>query len=297
MRYAFFTGCTAPVRTMNYELSSRNVAKRLGIELLDLDFRCCGFSVEPVNKEAALIMTALNLAIAEEKKLNITTICSACAGTLTRFNEMIKRDDNLMAKTNAKLKTLGYTYHGSTDIKHFLRVLYEDVGPSKISENIACNLGGVRVAAHYGCHYHRPSEIYHGFDDPEKPHILDELIEATGAESVDYETKDLCCGGGVLAIDKEVAMAMSEEKLADVKDKVDTIVVICPFCGLMYDMGQLGIEAEFKRTYGIPVLYYPQLLGLAMGLSPEELGFGMNRIETKSLLNKLGTKGGGVKTE
>ena len=287
-RYAFFLGCTTPVRAMNYELSTRKVATRLGIELVDLPFTCCGYPVESINRESAMLMSLRNFALAEAQGLDIVTICSACSGALTRFGNAYEEDDALRAKVADQLSAAGLAYKGSVKVRHFARVLYEDVGVAKLREMVTKELKGLKVLAHYGCHYVRPSESYRGFDDPEVPRSLDELVEATGAESLRVPGKSVCCGAPLLPVDKGVALSMAEVKLQMAQAAgADALVVICPFCGISYDRGQLEIEAELQRKYGIPVLYLPQLLGLAMGLSPRDLGFALNTVKVQGLLARV----------
>ncbi len=290
MRYALFLGCTVPVRSLNYELSARRVAESLGIELLDINgFACCGYPVKALDHDTALLLAARNLCVAEERGLNICTLCSACTGTLAEANRALKTHPEAHRKVNQHLKeTLGKSYHGAVEVKHFARVLFHDVGLDRIRERVNVDLSSLHLAAHYGCHYLKPSPLYEHIEDPENPHTLDDLIEATGATSLLFEGRDRCCGGGVLGVDEGVALAMAREKL----DRVvaaggDGIVLFCPFCDIMYGSSQRKIEKTFGTHYGVPVLYLPQLLGLAMGISSEELGFRLNRVKPKGLLEKV----------
>jgi len=286
-RYAFFLGCTTPVRAMNYELSTRRVAAKLGIELVDLPFTCCGYPIESINRESAMLMSMRNFALAEAKGLDIVTVCSACAGALTRFSNAFEEEAS-RTKVASQLKSVGLEYMGSVKVRHFVRMLYEDIGVEKLRDAVTENLKGLRVLTHYGCHYVRPSDSYRGFDDPEVPHTVDELVDVTGAESLDVPQKSVCCGAPLLPVDKSVALSMAEVKLQKAQASgADALVVICPFCGISYDRGQLEIEAEFQRKYGLPVLYYPQLLGLAMGLPPRDLGFMMNSVKVQGILEKI----------
>ena len=283
--YALFLGCTVPVRALNYELSARRVAEELGIRLVDLDeFSCCGFTIKSINHKSALVMAARSLAIAEEKNLDICTLCSACTSFLTEVNKKLKKNKDLREEVNKDLELIGREFKGSIEVKHFARILYDD--KEGVKEKIVKPLDGLKIAAHYGCHYLKPSEIY-DFEDPEAPFTLDELIEVTGATSVDYLNKQLCCGGGILGIDEDTALEMSGVKLDHIKGNADAMVLICPFCDIMYDINQGRIEKKLGRDYKIPVLYYPQLLGLALGLNSKDLGFDMNRVRTNKLLEGL----------
>ncbi|ODS39564.1 MAG: hypothetical protein A7316_05180 [Candidatus Altiarchaeales archaeon WOR_SM1_86-2] len=284
-KYALFIGCTIPVRAMNYEISVRKVAEKMGIDLIDIEFECCGFPIKSVNREAFALTAAVNLAQAEKKGLDICTLCSACTGVLAEVNKEMKENVEFRGNINAKLKEIGFEYNGSVEVKHFARVLYENIG--KIKGHIVKPLTNLKIAPHYGCHYLKPSYI-HNLDNPEDPESLDKLIEITGAESVNYMNKKQCCGGGILSIDENIALTMSREKLDCIKNAgADGIALICPFCGIMYDANQRKINSVFGEDYDIPVLYYPQLLGLAMGFNADDLGFWMNRVKTDRLIEKI----------
>jgi len=288
--YTLFLGCTVPVRALNYEISARKVAEKLGLHLSDVpDFSCCGYPIKSVHRYAYLLMAARNLALAEKKGLPLCTLCSACCGSLTEANHEIQEDEKLRKQINEDLfEWVGLRYGGGIRVTHFIRVLDQEVGRKRISEQVRADLSSLRVAPHYGCHYTKPSTIYNKIENPEDPKSLDELIKATGAQSVQYEDKLQCCGGGVLAIDEQVALAMAHGKLDHLRaQQADAMILICPFCNIMYEGNQRKIEKAFQTEYKLPVLYYPQLLGLALGLEPDELGMKMNRVKTTELLKKI----------
>lgn len=287
-RWALFLGCTVPVRAQNYELAVRSVARALGIELVDVEnFACCGFPVKSADEHATQLLAARNLAIASAEGLDVVTLCSACTGTLTETSRRLNTDPDFREAMNRGLENIGRSYTRSVTVKHFVRLLYEDVGLDALRRKVKKPLTGIRLAAHYGCHYLKPSEIYEGFDDPEAPRSLDELIGVTGAEWVDYDNKKFCCGGSILGIDEAVALGMSKAKLdAVARLQVDGLVSICPFCSVMYEDNQKKIEARSQTAYNLPVVYYPQVLGLAFGLPDAELGFKQNKIKVDRLLAK-----------
>ena len=290
MTYAFFLGCTVPVRSLNYELSARKVARAVGIGLVDIDgFECCGYPIRHLDQMTALLLAAKNLSLAEEHGYDICTLCSACAGTLADANRKLRENAGLRHDINEKLsETTGRVYRGTVEVKHFARVLFEDVGLEEIRRHLDTDLSSLRLAAHYGCHYLKPSHIYDSIEDPENPHTLDDLIEVTGAASIAFEGRDRCCGGGVLAVDETVALAMAREKLDRVVQAGgEALVLICPFCDIMYESNQRKIEKVFSTRFGLPVIYLTQLLGLAMGMIPDELGFRLNRVKAKDLLAKV----------
>lgn len=289
MKFALFLGCTVPARGLNYELSARNVAEKLGIELVDiLEFTCCGFPIRSLNQDAGFLMAARNLAMAEKQGLNIVTLCSACTETLQEANYHFIHNPEALDDMNKKLVKYNLEYKGTVIVKHFARMLHEDYGIDNIKEKVVRPLEEIQVAAHYGCHYIKPTKIYDNYDDPENPHSLDELIEVTGAKSLFYREKDKCCGGAILGIREIDALNMSRAKLdCAIEAKADALISICPFCSVMYEGNQKRIEKEFEVTYKLPILYYPQLLGLALGIEPIDLGFKLNRIKAKALLEKL----------
>lgn len=289
MRFAIFLGCTAPVRTPNYEKATRAVCEELGFQLIDLPFTCCGFPIEALRTDTALTMAARNLAEAERSEATILTMCGACAGMLTKTNNLLRNDEETRGKVTSNLKMLGYEYSCSVKVNHFARFLFEEVGIEKIRRRITRPLGEVKIAPYYGCHYLRPSDTYDRFDDPEDPRTLDLLIEATGATSLKYQGRTKCCGGAILAIDEDLAFSIANGRLLEICSlKPDAMVLICPYCGIMYDILQSDIESKFNSKYGIPVLYYPQLLGLAMDIPPQKLGIELNRTDAAALLRKIG---------
>ena len=292
-KYAVFLGCTAPTQVIQYELSSRWVCKQLGIELVDIDdFVCCGINQVNLSQEAGLLLAAMNLANAEARGLDILTICAACTGHLAEAVERLKNPET-RDRVNNKLKTVGLEYKGSTQVKHISRVLYEDVGIDEIKRKIKRDLSNLRVASHYGCHYLKPESAFEGFDDPDNPKTLHQLISATGALPVQYETLNLCCGGKSFPITKELASSLVQKKLDNLKNKkIDCLVVQCQTCYLMYNDQQKAIGEKFKLPYDIPVLLYPQLLGLALAGDPKkDLGLDLNAIPLNSLLAKAGING------
>jgi heterodisulfide reductase subunit B len=291
--YTLFLGCTVPVRALNYEMASRKVAQALDIRLNDIpEFSCCGYPVKSISHHAYLVMAARNLALAEANGHPICTLCSSCCGSLMEANHELQEDPILRKQINEDLyRWAGMRYEGEVEVLHLTRILHQEIGVKKIEKEVRADLSSFRVAPHYGCHFTKPSHIYAKIEDPENPKSLDDLIRATGAQSLAYEDKLSCCGGGVLAIDERVALGMAQKKLEHIQaQKADAIVLICPFCSVMYESNQKKIEKVFEKEYKLPVLFYPQLLGLALGMEPDELGLKMNRIRTADLIKKVGRR-------
>lgn len=285
MTYALFLGCTIPARGLDYELSARKVTSLLGVDIRDREFSCCGFPLEAVDEEKALLLASRNLAVAEAAGNDILVLCSACAETLTK-TILTLEDQKTLSRVNESLhEEFGLKYEGKLKVRHLARFLHEEIGPEKLKSLVTRPLTGLKVAVHYGCHYMRPSRVYKGFDDPLRPRSLDELVELTGAQSLGYENKMACCGGEVLSIDEKIAVEMASQKLKPLSTAaVDALVVICPFCSIMYSRYQRTVLSDGRE---IPVIYYSQLLGLAMGLEPDELGFGMSVMDVSELLSKV----------
>ena len=286
MRYALFLGCTIPARARNYELSARRVAEKTGVELVDLeDFICCGFPTKAGDMDASLLMAAYNLALARKQHLDVCALCSSCTSALSEAAHHLSESEEDLAKVNERLSAVGLQYEGSPKIRHFARVLFEEVGAEEIQKHFEKDLSGLNIATHYGCHYLKPSEIHDGFDDPENPNSLETLVALTGATIIDYPGKMTCCGGPVLPVDEKLAASVTKGKLDNLKAAgADALCLVCPFCSVMYDGNQKSIESEYETEYKIPVLYLTQILGMAMGFDRKALGLNMNVVKTKDLL-------------
>lgn len=285
LKYAFFLGCTVPYRESSYEISARKVFTRLGVELVEMpDANCCGLPVDPADHELMLALSARNLCLAEKMNLNIITLCTGCATTLRKVNKMMKTDKMIREKVNGYLKEVGMEFKGTIEVKHLVQVLNEDVGFDKIKDTIQKPLTPLKVAEHGGCHLLRPMKIM-GWDNPEDPKILKNLIELTGAKCLDYIDEPECCGYTVIAIDDNVALNLTREKLDHIREVgAEALITVCPSCHLMFDVNQSRIERIFNEKFSIPVLHYTQLLGLAMGMSPDELAFKELRVDPSRVL-------------
>jgi len=288
LKYAFFLGCTIPYREASYEISARRVFNKLGVELVEMpDANCCGLPVDPANHEMMLALSARNLCLAERQNLNIITLCTGCATTMRKTNLMLKTDKKMKDEINRILNQIGMEFRGAIEVKHLVQALKEDVGFEKIKNAVQRPLTSLKVAEHGGCHLLRPVK-YMGWDDPEEPQTLKNLIELTGAKCLDYLDEAECCGYTIIAIDDRVALQLTREKLKHVKDAgAEALITVCPSCHLMFDVNQSRIERAFSENYNLPVLHYTQLLGLAMGMSPDELAIKELRVDPSRLLQAL----------
>jgi len=286
MRAAFYPGCTVPVRNLNYELASRRVAEKLGLELVDEPrFQCCGFPMKSLSIEDALTLAGRNLALGGGLGLDLVTLCSACAGTLAEAAHELDRNEELRERVNQRLKGIGLKYEPGRKVFHFVRYLVEEVGWERLEAAVERPLKGFGFVPHYGCHYLKPSEVMERFDDPQRPRTLHRLIELTGARAVEDGRAPGCCGGGLLGSEEELANLLSADRLlAAERAGADGLALICPFCNVMLEGQQKKINKSLELDLRVPIFFLPQLLGLAMGFSPSELGFKLNRIKNKELV-------------
>lgn len=286
MKALLFLGCTVPVRNLNYELSARKVCETLGVELVDdAALACCGYPLKGTDQAHALTIAARALAQARSHGLPLVALCSACAGTLAEAEHYLAHHPDEAARVNQDLAPLGLEYGPGVRVTHLVRYLLEEVGLEAIKAKMTRDLGEFSFAPHYGCHYLKPAETIGGLDDPEAPTSLGRLIEATGAKVDNYPRLKDCCGGGVLGADEELAGAMAGAKLAELDARgVAALVLVCPFCNVMYEGQQKAIAKRLDTKFKVPVIYLTQLLGLGLGLDPDELGFKLNRAKPKELL-------------
>ncbi len=280
MQYAFFVGCTTLARLWGYEVSTRKVAEKLGVMLVDMPGSgCCGTTyLETLDHKTALAVAARNICIAEEMGLDIVTVCNGCTEVLIKANKELKKDSKLRDEVNKVLKDVGKEYKGTVEVKHFARMLRDDLGLEKIESEVDHPLKSLRVGVHYGCHMLKPSDVMM-YEDPEVPTSLDELVDITGAESTPYPNKLECCTGPIMGVREDVTWSVGLEKVENVKKYADIMVTACPFCYLTYERCQLIQE----NSPNLPIVHYPQLLGLALGLDYDELGFEMNKIDASRL--------------
>ena len=289
--YKMFQGCTIGNRIPFIEASARKVFDKLGIKTSDAPFACCpdpvGFNA--VDHTSWLAMGARNLTIAEEEGKNIVSLCNGCFQTLKAVNHELTHDDHEKGKINKILKTVGREFKGTINVKHFVEVLHE-VGDEKIKENIVRDLSGLKIACHTGCHYNRPSEIMQT-DDPMEPVKLRELVAATGATPVEYTEEMLCCGAGVGNMEEEPSMQVLANKFTSALDAgAEAFVVICPACFQQMDTNQKKAGTQSNKTFNIPILYLTELMALAFGENPDDLGLKFHRSRLTALLEKYSIK-------
>lgn len=289
-RYAFFKGCLIPTKIPHLEAIARKILPELCIELIDIpEFSCCP---DPIQFSGAdqitwLTIAARNLCLAEEKNLDIITLCNGCVNTLAQANGFLKSKPNLKEKINQHLSETNHQFKGKIEVKHFVQVLLENIGLDIIKTYIKKPLNYLKIATHTGCHLFSPQDVMK-FDDPFDPTILDDMVSALGAEVVDYDLKPQCCGSSLtLSGKQDGSNKLLEDKLLEMRASgADCIAVVCPFCYQQFDLGQLMAVRKLKLDLTIPVLYYLQLLGLAVGYTLEELHYSTHKIKNPSFESK-----------
>ena len=279
-RYALFLGCLVPTRLPQIEVSCRKVFGELGVEFdEEYDFSCCPNSpyIKPMDTEAWRLLAARNLSLVEEEGLTIVTPCPGCSNTLLEAKHELDHDRALRERVNERLKTIDREYKASVAVKHLLQVLVEDVGLEKVEEGVKAPMD-LKVATHYGCHLLKPSAIV-GFEDPFTARSLEDLTEAVGSTPVRYDERDTCCGMVLGSTDPDGSSELAHRKLSSAKGAgAQAIMVTCPTCFLQFDMGQLKASRRYSIKYDLPVLYFTQLIGLAIGFDQKEMGIGLHKV-------------------
>jgi len=281
-KYAFFLGCVIPNRYPMLERATRTLFDHLGAEIVDMPgASCCPAPgvFRAFHIPTWLVIAARNLTIAEELGVDIITGCNGCYGTLRDAWYELMHEPELKKMVNEHLAKIGREFNGSIEPKHVVQALYLDMGLDYLRDHIKYQFKDLKVAVHYGCHIVKPSDKRPWDGEYECPTFLDEIVELTGAKSIDYKDKFMCCGAGgaVRTAVKEVAADFTREKLINMRDVgVDIIINCCPFCHLQLDLGQVEVNNFYGDVIGepfsIPVIYITQLLGVAMGIDPNALG-------------------------
>jgi heterodisulfide reductase subunit B len=286
--YEVFLGCAIPSRFNYYEASMRPVAKELDVELLDFEgASCCGTVVlKSIDEPSWLAVSGRNIALAERRGHNIVTPCNGCFGSLKDCAHVLHNDDAARKATNKTLSAQGLQFTGKATIRHFVEVLYDL--KDEIKGKIVRPLNGLSVAFHPGCHLLRPSKVA-GFDDPELPCKVDELIELTGARSVSWGLRLRCCGSPLLIASESVASRILKEKMISAKSAgANCVVTNCPACHTQFDIQAIGLKDEKGESLELPALFVTQVLGTAMGIDADSLGLRLNRVPLDPIASILG---------
>lgn len=288
MKVVPFWGCMMPLKYPQMELAIRKTLPILGIEIVDIEgFTCCPDPIyfKARDKMKWLTVAARNLAVAEEAGFDVVAMCSGCISTLKEAKFLLDEDPALKDEVNRRLKRINKEYKGTVKIKHAVVMIRDELGMDAVRKTVKKSLEDITVAIHYGCHILKPSQIMH-VDDADYPSILDDLITAMGAIPLEHQEKLLCCGKGCM--DDELPLEMTEAIFSSIEGSgADCMGLICPTCFSSFDLGQIMISRKKGKNYNIPVIYLFQLLGLAQGLSAEDVGLHTHRIKADKVLEKI----------
>jgi succinate dehydrogenase / fumarate reductase, cytochrome b subunit len=290
VKLAYYPGCVAQESGKELDMATRWVCRALGIELVEFpNFSCCGSGfVDEANEVLNIAINARNLAIAERAGLDMLTICSTCQGML-RLAQVRMQDPKVKGRVDGALKPLGIEYKGTVQVKHLLRVLTEDVGLPAIKAKVRRPLNGMKVGAFYGCHLLRPADEMQS-ESAEEPHSFEDLLGAVGATPVEYRGRVMCCGFPIQFVKPTTASAIAGRQILDAKAHgADAMATPCPLCHLSLDTYQNKAEDEVRTKLDMPVFHLPQVVGLALGASPEELGLPRHLVPTDAALAKIRT--------
>lgn len=271
MKFALFNGCKIPYYLKHYAGSSAAVLQAFGVGLVELEFSCCGNPMRNIDMESHVLLAATNLALAEKHGLPILTPCKCCFGSLKHADHHLRQNSGLRDEINKHLAEKGLVWTGSTEIKHLLTVLAEDIGLDAIAARVEKPLTGLKIAASYGCHALRPSRIMQ-FDNPFAPTIFEKLIAVTGAQSVDWTRRLECCGEPLAEQNPALSEDLKRKKMESAREAgSDFICSACTHCQLQFDEGWNTAQEETSSPPKVRSILFTQLLGLSLGLPEKDL--------------------------
>ena len=295
LKYAYFPGCVAQGACRELDQSTKALTRSLGIELVELKkASCCGSGT--FKEDSQLLedtVNARNIALAEQLNLPLLTHCSTCQGVIGHVDERLKaaqaNDPAYLEQVNGFLVKEGcLPYKGSTDVKHLLWALVADYGLEAIAEQVTRKLSNLNCAAFYGCYLLRGQDHLR-YDDPFKPESMENVFRTVGATPIYYRGRTQCCGWPLSSYAPEQSFKMAGMHIQEaIAAGADCIVTPCPLCHLNLDSRQPEVEKVIGQKLGLPVLHLPQLVALALGVSPHELGLDRHIVSTRSVLEKLG---------
>ena len=295
LKYAYFPGCVAQGACRELSLSTAALTKALGIDLVELkQASCCGSGT--FKEDSQLLedtVNARNIALAEALNLPLLTHCSTCQGVIGHVDERLKElqqsNPDYLDKVNGLLQRERCSpYKGSTEVKHLLWVLVADYGLDALRKQVVRQLSGLRCAAFYGCYLLR-AQSHRVYDDPHQPESMENVFRTVGATPVYYRGRTQCCGWPISSYATTQSFRMAGTHLQEaITAGADCLVTPCPLCHLNLDSRQPEVEKVVGQSLGLPVLHLPQLVALALGISPKQLGLDKHIVSTQSVLKKLG---------
>ncbi len=290
-RVAYYKGCLASLSAKELDTSTKALAPRVGLELVELESVTCtgAGDIHEAEPDYYVHLNARILAYAEATGCDtLMTVCNVCTLNLRQANHMLQGDANLLDRVNENLKRVGVpAYSGKVEVRHLLWEIAEGPGYELLQQAAHKGLKGLKVAPFYGCQILRPSKIM-GFEDPDRPWSLERIITACGGEPIDYPAKIKCCGFPIIAAREETAMGELIQPISQALEAgADVMVTPCPLCHLSLDAWQQKLEASTGKKFGIPILHLAQLVGVAAGLEESELKFKRHIVDPRPALERL----------
>jgi len=285
--YAYFPGCSLEKLAVSYHTSTLETSKKLGVKLKELDdWNCCGSTAYfHIDELLAYTLTARNLAIAEKTGLDVVAPCSACFKNMFFTAVHMKKDPDLAEHINFALEEDDLNFSGNIRIRHVLEMFAQDIGAEEIKSKVTHPLEGIKVAPYYGCQILRPRKDH---EETENPHYFEELLSAIGANPIEYSLKTRCCGGSLIISSRIAALSMVRNLLeCAINQGADVIATACPMCQVNLECYQQSVNQEFGTQLSIPILYFTQLLGLALGVPKKKLGIGKELVSASPVLAAL----------
>jgi succinate dehydrogenase / fumarate reductase cytochrome b subunit len=289
LKYALYPGCAAKGATPELYQSTMAIIGRLGIEVVELGAAsCCGAGVVgEAEPDVALALNVRTFAQAEQLGLDVMTICGTCQGVMGAANKRLKLEPGLLERINRLLEPDGLTYRGTIQVKHLLWIVVREVGLARLASQVQVPLEDFRIAPFYGCYILRPSWDL-GFDDPENPTSLEKVIQTVRGEPVPYAGRTKCCGFPIILEKEAIAVAMAGANMKEAKDEgADFMVTPCPLCHMSLDIYQERAGQAVRANLNLPILHLPQLLGLALGVPPKDLGFSRHLVPVDSIIKTI----------
>ncbi|UCE48441.1 MAG: CoB--CoM heterodisulfide reductase iron-sulfur subunit B family protein [Phycisphaerales bacterium] len=293
MKYAYYPGCSLEGSAAEYAHASEAVLEALGVELEEVDdWVCCGATAAHATSHLlSIALPAISCVAAEKQSLDILTCCAACHSRLKQTNQQVRDDPELRAKISGIIEE---DYHGNVNVLHVTEVLAREVGLEAIEDRVRKPLKGLKVACYYGCLMSRMPESLRG-DKSEYPMLLDDLMKAVGAEPLDWPYKTECCGAALTLARQKTVIRLCADILQMAKQNgADVLAVACPLCQANLDMYQAEAEKLLEERFSIPVLYFVQLMGLAMDLDPKRVCLGKLIVDPLPILAQKGFIEGAV---
>jgi succinate dehydrogenase / fumarate reductase cytochrome b subunit len=275
MKYAYYISCINESLSKEADKSMEIIREDLGIDLIPLEQgTCCGGSnLDFTSPDQFLAINGRNIALAEKLGLDMITSCNTCLLGLRHAKHILDTNPEKKAMVNEILKEEGLEYTGKSEVKHLLWILVDDYGLDKLAAKVKNPLTDLKFAPFYGCHILRPSNVVGGYDDPYKPHTLEDLVKALGGKNVDFESKTKCCGFHTLIVAEKESVKLSGNVLEEaIEAGADFIVTPCPLCHMALDAYQKDALYEVNKSGKMRILHLQQIIGLALGYSEKELG-------------------------